>query len=126
MELEVQKVNVVQDSVNKDGQELAPPPTTEMEVALEDEIEQVGFSLQPGLSSVSESASVGQHKKARLSSDLDIFGTPDQLANSLDLHHKVATGSKQQQDVLAEGGGEGVHTNMFGVNYIIWFNLRIE
>ena len=44
------EASAILDSVDKDGQELAPPPTPDMEVALEDEIEQAGFSLQPGLS----------------------------------------------------------------------------
>ena len=111
----------VLDSVDKDGQELALPPSPDMEVALEDEFE-VGFSLQPGMSSVGDSA---QNKKARLSQDLHISGTRDQLSTSPYLYHKVPKGSGEQQGVSAEGGGR-VHTNMFGVNYVMWFDLSIE
>ena len=98
--------STILDSVDKDGQVLALNPSPDMEVALEDEFEQADFSLQPGMSSVCDSV---QNKKARLSQDLDISCTPDQLSTSPDLHRKVLKGSGEQQGVSAEGGGRVHH-----------------
>ena len=82
-----------------------------------------------------EGSSVGDfhpQKKAKLSQGLKISTVPDSLSISPDLHHKMPAGSRQQleqqEDVCSEGGdrGEGVHTNMFGVNYVMWFDVSIE
>ena len=115
------------DSVDKDGQELALPPAPAMEVALEDEIEQAGFSLKHGESSVGDSAPFGQHKKARLSQYLDISSAPNQLSSSPKLLHKIPSGPRQQQQNVGDSDdGGGVHTNMFGINYVMWFDISIE
>ena len=78
---------------------------------------------------VSESGSSQQHKKARLSSELVKSSDPDHISTSPTLHHKLPSGSKQYQELhddedQDEGGG--VHTNMFGINYVMWFDLSIE
>ena len=68
-------------------------------------------------------------KKAKLSSDLKITRDPDELSISPDLHHKVPAGSRQHlQDELSsdEEGGGGMHTNMFGINFVMWFDISIE
>ena len=50
------------------------------------------------------------------------------LSSSPDLRHKVPGCSRQEQQqedgISAEG--EGMHTNMFGINYVMWFDLSIE
>ena len=81
-------------------------------------------SDEQGSSSVGDSATCPQ-KKARLSPDLAISSAPDQLSSS-PLLHKLAVGSRQHQEdgISAERGG--MHTNMFGINYVMWFDLSIE
>ena len=85
--------------------------------------------------SVDASRSAVQFKKAKLSDDISTpipaSSKSKNLASSPDLHHKVPAGTRQQieQDESSEGGdrrGEGVHTNMFGVNYVMWFDVSIE
>ena len=76
---------------------------------------------------ISETASCQQHKKARLSSELVKSSDPENMSTSPILHHKVPSGSKQHQE-LPDDQDEcgGVHTNMFGINYVMWFDLSIE
>ena len=97
-----------------------------MEVVDKDNIE--GFVAEQACSSapLSESASGQQHKKARLSEDLtkSSESESEHLSTSPILHHKEPGGLRQQHhDDQVDGG---VHTNMFGVNYIMWFDLSIE
>ena len=97
-----------------------------MEVVDKDNIE--GFVAEQACSSdpLSESASGQQHKKARLSEDLtkSSESESEHLSTSPILHHKELGGLRQQHHHDQVDGG--VHTNMFGVNYIMWFDLSIE
>ena len=39
----------------------------------------------------------------------------------------MPAGSRQQQEAGSEGeGGGGMHTNMFGINFVMWFDISIE
>ena len=85
--------------------------------------------------SVDASRYAVQFKKAKLSDDISTpipaSSKSKNLASSPDLHHKVPAGTRQQieQDESSVGGdrrGEGVYTNMFGVNYVMWFDVSIE
>ena len=71
-------------------------------------------------------------KKAKISSDEEMPRDP-RLRNrvlGLVLHHKVSGSGGQQGDDDSEGvehdDSEGVKTNLFGVKYIVWFDLGIE
>ena len=112
------------DFVDEDGQGLTLPPSHAMELTLEDEIDQSGFSLLSGLPSADNSVTFGQNKKARLSQAS--ASSTDQISTSPDLHHKQSKGPRQTQAVSAEDDGGQVHTNMFGVNYVMWFDVSIE
>ena len=62
-------------------------------------------------------------KRVKLSqAAMDSSASPG-LSSSPDLRHKVPGGSRQEQQqedgVSAEGGG--MHTNMFGINDVMWF-----
>ena len=54
---------------------------------------------------------------------------PKQLSSSPELHHKLPARLRLESDITDEGSCEdndGVHTNMFGINFVMWFNLSIE
>ena len=78
-----------------------------------------------GLKAQLESASFPLHKKAKLSEDLNSSSNYEQLSTSPDLHHKVSSAASRKQQGDDSDGGV-VHTNMFGVNYVMWFDLSIE
>ena len=82
-------------------------------------------------------------KKAKLSSNQDVSKVSGQLSTSPVLHHKVpssrqllgAIGEGQdggedtdsEDDNVEGGNGEGMqHTNMFGVNFVMWFDISID
>ena len=76
-------------------------------------------------------------KKAKISSDEEMPRDPrlrnrvlGLLSSSPVLHHKVSGSGGQQGDDDSEGvehdDSEGVKTNLFGVKYIVWFDLGIE
>ena len=79
---------------------------------------------------VSSAGDIRPQKKVKLTQGLESPTVPPTLSTSPDLHHKVPTGPRQQleQDEGSEGDDreEGVHTNMFGVNYVMWFDVSIE
>ena len=92
----------------------------EAEIAIDEDTAKKGGTLTGNVASYPQ-------KKAKLSSELEISGDPVQLSVSPDLHHKVPSGSRQQHEVSNDdGGGEGMHTNMFGVNFVMWFDISIE
>ena len=116
---------VTESDLSKNGQEhsyaLALPPSSDNNViALDDTGENETEQENPS------AVAICPQKKARFSPDLDTPGTLDQLSSSPQLHHKVPIGSRQQQQVDVESEGGRVHTNMFGVNYVMWFDVSIE
>ena len=49
--------------------------------------------------------------------------------SSPELHHNVPARSRQEGNISDEESDEvrdGVHTNMFGVNFVMWFDISIE
>ena len=82
--------------------------------------------------SVDASRSSVQIKKAKLSDDIStpIPGSSrsKNLASSPELTHKVPRSvSRNEEDKAGKvDDGTGTHTNLFGLNYIMWFDLSIE
>ena len=70
------------------------------------------------------------YKKAKLSeNEASGSSEPKQLSSSPELHHKLPARLRLESDITDEGSCEdndGVHTNMFGINFVMWFNLSIE
>ena len=127
---------VVEDPVSKSDENDANKvpelnydmPAAQLEAEVENDDVYEEYKTQQGSTSAGNVASCPQ-KKAKLSSDPKITQDPDELSTSPDLHHKVPTGSRQHlQDKFScedEGGG-GMHTNMFGINFVMWFDISIE
>ena len=122
---------VVEGSVSKSDENVAKKapehsytmPATDNAIDVSEEVK----TKQGGTSA--SNVDTYHQKKAKLSSDLKITGDPDQLSTSPDLHHKVPAGSSQhlQNEVSTDdSGGGGVHTNMFGINFVMWFDISIE
>ena len=75
------------------------------------------------------------HKKFKLSENV-ASGCSDALEqqpSSPELPHKLPARSMQEGNISDEGSDEGsdevrdgVHTNMFGVNFVMWFDISIE
>ena len=77
-------------------------------------------------------------KKVKLSSGEEVPRDPRLrnkgsvfLSSSPELHHKVPAGVGEQQHVVGgEGSGtvgdEGLRSNMYGVNFVLWFEVSIE
>ena len=62
-------------------------------------------------------------KKAKLSPELAI--DDNSVSSSPDLHHKLPLRASQQES--EEDSQEGqAHTNLFGVNFLMWFDIGIE
>ena len=124
---------VVENPVSKKDENVAKDvPVQSSHAALFEVEDEIAIDDSEGETTKQEGTSVGKvvscpQKKAKLSPDLQISGDPDQLSTSPDLHHKVPAGSRQQHEVSSEGGGDGgMHTNMFGVNFVMWFDVSIE
>ena len=73
------------------------------------------------------------HKKAKLAADLD--SVDNILSSSPDLPHKQPRSRKQQDNDIVEDseesgdscGKDGLeHSNLFGVKFIMWFEIGIE
>ena len=66
-----------------------------------------------------------KHKKAKLS-QIVASGSSHPLkqqTNSPELPHKLPTRSRQESNILDEGSDvviDGVHTNMFGINFVMY------
>ena len=80
---------------------------------------------------VDASRSAVQFKKAKLSDDISTpipaSSKSKNLASSPELAHKVPRSfSSNEQDNAGKMDDDGTHTNLFGLNYIMWFDLSIE
>ena len=76
-----------------------------------------------------EHASSSKNKKVKLSDNSDSASSHVQQT-SPELRHKIPAKSRGE-DNSSDGGSEvsreeGVHTNMFGVQYLMWFEISIE
>ena len=70
-----------------------------------------------------------KHKKVKLSENVASGSSDTQHLSSPELPHKLPVRSMQEGDISDEGSDEvrdGVHTNKFGVNFLMWFDLSIE
>ena len=78
---------------------------------------QANFSNSEGL--------LYQAKKAKFSADLPI--NDNSLSSSPDLHHKLPMRSIQEsEDLSVQSEDSREHSNLFGVNFIMWFEIGIE
>ena len=121
-------------SVDKDAHEHSyalNPPSPAMEVSVDD-VE--NMSMQGNTSS--GESQFPQNKKAKLAQDL--VSVDNILSSSPDLHHKQPRSREQQEnddtvdldeseDTGDSCGEEGLaKSNLYGVKYIVWFEMGIE
>ena len=69
-------------------------------------------------------------KKAKLSENVasDSSDSQEHPSGSHCLHHKLPSKSRQES-ISKEGSNgvsDGVHTNMFGINFVFWYDVSIE
>ena len=95
---------------------LANPPSPAMEISVNDE----EVSVQGNMSGVETQFS--QPKKAKLSESLKLS---DQVSNvSPVLHHKIPLRSRDDDEESEDS--EKKETNLFGLNFLMWFEVGIE
>ena len=115
-------------NVGKDGKEhsyaLAAPPSPALEVSIEvDDSENEAASMQVNISGVQ--SRVSKPKKAKLSAELK--EADDVMSSSPDLHHKLPASMRPGQESDDEDSDDSHEkTNLFGVNYVMWFEVGIE
>ena len=72
-----------------------------------------------------------KNKKVKLSENL-VPESYEVQSSSPELYHKIPATSRQEGNMSDEDSvefredGVGVHTNMFGVKYVMWFDISIE
>ena len=69
------------------------------------------------------------NKKVKLSENVDPGSSVPTKHSSPELPHKLPARSRQKADISDEESDEamdGVHTNMFGINFVMWFDVSIE
>ena len=73
-------------------------------------------------------STVSQSKKAKLSAELNVADDP--MSSSPDLPHKLPARmrSSHDQDSDSENSDDshGGKTNLFGLNFVMWFEVGIE
>ena len=110
---------------------LPPSPTVDVDIAENlIDIEEIEDEVIEKVTVDEEDHSV-LYKKAKLSESEASGNTAlKQLSSSSpELHHKLPARLREESDITDEGSYEfkdGVHTNMFGVNFVMWFDLSIE
>ena len=70
---------------------------------------------------------VSQPKKAKLSAELEI--ADDAFSSSPDLHHKLSARPRTNQDQECDSevsDDSSVKRNLFGCNFVMWFEVGIE
>ena len=102
---------------NEHSYALDNAPSPAMEVSIDDS---VNASMQ-GNTSSGETTQSSKPKKAKLSAEVTI--ADNSLSSSPDLHHKLPLRSSQESEDNEEGR---VNTNMFGINFVMWFEIGIE
>ena len=102
---------------------LAFPPSPALEISVDvDDVEIASMECN-----TSSSGSQSKPKKAKLSEELAL--ADKSLSSSPDLHHKLPSKSRQESedDKDFEGDEENSEkTNMFGLNFMMWFEIGIE
>ena len=114
-------------NVEKDAQEhnyvFANPPSPVMQISIGD----IQNSSMEGNTSSGESQ-IPLRKKAKLVAEFDSMDTI--LSSSPDLPHKQPRSGGQQQDDFEDAGDSCndnlEHSMLFGVQYIMWFEIGIE
>ena len=108
---------------------LAYPPSPALEVSVNDEgLSDEGLSVTGNTSG--GGTQLSQPKKAKLSGDLD--QSDQALSVSPILHHKLPVRTRNDDDVdddidvSEETNDVSVKTNLFGVNFLVWFEVGIE
>ena len=102
-----------------------------MKVQLSDKMYEVNLTRSNSGSAVDEEDLSGQHKKFKHSENV-ASGNSDPLKNqtsSPELPHKLSARSRQRGNISDEESDEvmdGVHTNMFWVKFVMWFDVSIE
>jgi hypothetical protein len=117
--------NVVKDA-HEHSYALANPPSHAKEVSVGD-VE--NMSMQGNTSS--GESQFPQHKKARLAADL--VSDDNILSSSPDLHHKQPRSREQQENDDIEGSGDSSgedsleleHSNLYGMKFLMWFEIGI-
>ena len=109
------------DDGNEHSYALANPPSPAMEVSVDDA---QNASMQGNTSCGDPQFS--QPKKAKLSADFEI--SDPFISSSPDLHHKLPSREHQFQDDENSEDSDlsRVHTNLHGVNFVMWFEIGIE
>ena len=104
---------------------LAAPPSPALEVSVVSE-ENEDDSMQVNISCVE--STVSQSKKAKFSAELNVSDAS--VSTSPDLPHKLPARmrSSQNQDSDSENSDDshGEKTNLFGLNFVMWFEVGIE
>ena len=104
---------------------LAAPPSPSFEAAIVDDDENEDASMQVNISCVE--SRVSQPKKAKLSAELEI--ADDAFSSSPDLHHKLPARPRTDQDQERDSevsDDSRVKSNLFGCNFVMWFEIGIE
>ena len=100
-------------------------------VQLSEKVCEDKLAISDSGSAVKEEVILANHKKFKLSENVD-SGRSVPLENkhsSPELPHKLPAMSRQKANISDDESDEamdGVHTNMFGVNFVMWFDISIE
>jgi hypothetical protein len=115
------EASTANDKDDKDDNEhsyaIANAPSPAMELSIDDSVN----ASMHGNTSSGETTQSSKPKKAKLSSEVSI--ADNSLSSSPDLHYKLPSRSIQESEDNEEGR---VHTNMFGTNFVMWFEIGIE
>ena len=117
-------------NVGGDGKEhryaLAAPPSPALEVSIaSDDSENKDASMQVNTSGVE--SRVSKPKKAKLSAELK--EADDLMSSSPDLHHKLPASMRPRPDQESDdedSDDSREKTNLFGLNFVMWFEVGIE
>ena len=123
---------------HQDGQEIEGSDDTlfesekseslSMKVQISDNMNEGGLVSSGSGSAVEEGDTSVKNKKFKQSENV-ASGNSEHQTSSPELPHKLPARSRQEVITSDEGSDEnmeGVHTNMFGVKYGMWFDVSIE
>ena len=97
---------------------LANPPSPALEVS----VDSVNPSMEGNTSSGESLKS--QPKKAKLLADLNIVD--ENLSSSPELPHKLPSRKNNDSEVSEESENSCEKSNLYGINFIMWFDVGIE
>ena len=91
---------------------------------LEVSVDAENASMEGNVSSGESLSLHFQPKKAKLLADLN--NVQENLSSSPDLPHKLPSRKHQDSEVSEESEASREHSNLYGVNFVMWFNVGIE